>query len=87
MKGTMVETSPGTWYLRVYDRTADKQTRRTVKGSKRQAETELARFVAEVESGNAPMSGSSRWGSTWTGGWGRSPLRFSPVRSGLIGAG
>ncbi len=48
MKGTMVEADPGTWYLRVYDRIADRQVRRTVKGSKRQAETELARFVAEA---------------------------------------
>ena len=58
MKGTMVEADPGTWYLRVYDRIADRQVRRTVKGSKRQAETELARFVAEVDDGNAPMSGT-----------------------------
>ena len=58
MKGTMVEASPGIWYLRVYDRLAEKQLRRTVHGSKRQAETELARFVAEMDAGNAPMSGT-----------------------------
>jgi integrase len=54
----MVEARPGTWYLRVYDRIADKQLRRPVKGTKRHAQTELARFVAEVEAGNSPMSGT-----------------------------
>jgi integrase len=54
----MVEARTGTWYLRVYDRIADKQLRRTVTGSKRKAQTELARFVAEVEAGNRPMSGT-----------------------------
>jgi integrase len=58
VKGILVEARPGTWYLRVYDRTAEKQLRRTVRGTKRQAETELARFVAEVEAGNRPLSGA-----------------------------
>lgn len=58
MKGTMQEAKPGTWYLRVYDRIAEKQVRRTVHGTRRQAESELARFVAEVEAGTTPMSGT-----------------------------
>jgi integrase len=58
VKGSLQESSPGTWYLRVYDRLADKQVRRTFKGTRRQAESELARFVAAVEAGNAPMSGT-----------------------------
>ena len=58
MKGSLQESSPGTWYLRVYDRLADKQVRRTFKGTKRQAESELARFVADMEAGNTPMSGT-----------------------------
>ena len=58
MKGTMREATPGTWYLRVYDRIADKQLRWTFHGSRRQAESELARFVADLEAGNTPMSGT-----------------------------
>jgi integrase len=58
VRGSLQERSPGTWYLRVYDRLADKQVRRTFKGTKRQAESELARFVAEAEAGNTPMSGT-----------------------------
>jgi integrase len=47
----------GVWYLRVYDRVGEKQMRRTFRGTRRQAESELSRFVAEVEGGNAPASG------------------------------
>ncbi len=54
----MQEARPGVWYLRVYDRVGEKQLRRTFHGRKRQAESELSRFVAEVEGGNAPPSGS-----------------------------
>jgi integrase len=54
----MSEARPGVWYLRVYDRVAETQLRRTFKGSRRQAETELARFVAEVEDRLTPLSGS-----------------------------
>lgn len=57
MRGTMQEERPGTWYLRVYDRIGDRQLRRTFRGGKREAQRALATFVAEVEGGNAPMSG------------------------------
>ena len=58
MRGTMQEARSGVWYLRAYDRVGEKQLRRTVHGTKRQAESELSRFVAEVEGGNAPASGT-----------------------------
>lgn len=57
MRGTLEEIRPGTWYLRVYDRIADRQVRRTVRGSRREAESALAALVAEVEAGTAPMTG------------------------------
>lgn len=57
VRGTLRESRPGTWYLRVYDRIADRQVRRTFHGTRREAESALAVFVAEVEAGNAPMTG------------------------------
>ena len=62
-RGTMTERQPGVWRLRVvaaYDpRTGNpKQVSRTVKGSKREAQKALAKFVTEVESGNVPVSAS-----------------------------
>jgi integrase len=60
----MVERSPGTWRLRVFvgnDPATGhpRQVSRTFKGGKRQASTELARFVAAVEAGDAPVSGAT----------------------------
>ena len=49
MKGSLRGARPGTWNLKAYDRLAEKQVRRTFKGSRRQAESELGRLVAEVE--------------------------------------
>ena len=61
MRGTEVEKRPGVWHLRVYDRTSDRQVRRTVRGTERQAHTTLARFVMEAEddlftAGNATLT-------------------------------
>jgi integrase len=61
MRGTKVEKRPGVWHLRVYDRRSDRQVRRTVRGTERQADTALARFVMEVEddeftAGNATLT-------------------------------
>ena len=56
MRGTMTQRSPGTWRLRVvtgYDAEGrPQQLSRTVQGTKRQAQSALAKFVAEV--GQAP---------------------------------
>lgn len=57
MRGSLTEGRPGTWYLRVYDRIAARQVRRTFHGTRREAESALAAFVAEVEAGTAPMTG------------------------------
>ena len=63
MKGTMTERSPGTWRLRVYigdDPVTGRprQATRTFRGSKRQAQTTLAEFVAECSNGRLPVGGS-----------------------------
>jgi len=56
----MLERSPGTWRLRVFtgrDATGRPvQVTRTVKGTKRQAQSALAQFVAEVGAGSAPLA-------------------------------
>ena len=62
----MTERSVGTWRLRVvtgYDAAGrPQQLSRTVKGTKRQAQTALAKFVAEVEERRAPVSGTMTFG-------------------------
>ncbi|HEY2303643.1 MAG TPA: site-specific integrase [Acidimicrobiales bacterium] len=72
MKGTMVERSPGTWRLRVFvgnDPATGhpRQLSRTFNGGKRQASTELAKFVAAVEAGDAPVSGATTLGDLLDG--------------------
>jgi hypothetical protein len=56
----MLERTPGTWRLRVFTgRDAagrPVQVTRTFKGTKRQAQSALARFVSDVESGQAPLA-------------------------------
>lgn len=58
----MQETRPGVWRLRVVvgyrPDGQPRQASRTVKGSRRVAQSELSKFVTEVENGNAPMVGS-----------------------------
>lgn len=55
MRGTMVETRPGKWRLRVFvGRDVDGRVRhlnRTVAGTKREAQRELAKLVADIERG------------------------------------
>ena len=62
----MTRRSPGTWRLRVvtgYDAEGrPQQLSRTVQGTKRQAQSALAKFVAEVGQGTAPLSGSLTFG-------------------------
>lgn len=59
----MLERTPGTWRLRVFTgRDAvgrPVQVTRTFKGTKRQAQSALANFVADVERGQAPMAPST----------------------------
>ena len=66
MRGTTAERSTGTWRLRVvtgYDaEDRPQQLSRTVQGTKRQAQSALAKFVAEVGQGTAPLSGSLTFG-------------------------
>lgn len=62
-RGTMTERRPGVWRLRVvagYDpRTGNpKQVSRTVKGTKREAQRALAKFVTEVDSDQVAVSAS-----------------------------
>ena len=55
MRGTMIEARPGTWRLRVFvGRGADGRVRhlnRTIDGTKRDAQKELAKLIADVERG------------------------------------
>ena len=66
MKGTMSERGVGVWRLRVVTRyTLDGkpvQRSKTVKGTRRQAQTELARFVAEAEADTVAASGGITFG-------------------------
>jgi integrase len=65
MRGSMREYQgrPGVWRLKVvdgYDAAGrPHQLTKTFKGTKRQAESALATFVHEVESGNAPVGGDT----------------------------
>lgn len=69
----MTERSPGTWRLRVFTgynaAGRPQQISRTVKGTKRQAQTQMARFVAEVDEQRAPMSGAMTFGEFLTERW------------------
>jgi integrase len=63
MRGTKEERSPGVWRLRVFigrDPVTGnpKQLTRTLRGTKKQAETALAQFVTEVSNGNVPVAAS-----------------------------
>ncbi len=64
MRGTRTQRSPGVWRLRVFvgsDASTGnpRQLSRTFKGTKKQADTALAGFLAEVLNGTAPMAGSA----------------------------
>jgi integrase len=66
-RGTIVERSPGHWRLRVFvgrdPATGNpRQVSRTIYGTKRQAEKELARFVTEVEAGQVAADASTALG-------------------------
>ena len=56
----MLERTPGTWRLRVFTGRDGAgrpvQLTRTFKGGKRQAQSALAKFVSDVESGQAPLT-------------------------------
>ncbi len=73
MKGTLKEVRDGVWRLRVVDRYDAKgnphQLSKTVRGTKRQAETQLAAFVTQVENGQAPTSGSVTFGDYLQQSW------------------
>jgi integrase len=62
VRGTITETRPGVWRLRVvvgYRPDGQlRQASRTVRGPRRVAQSELAKLVAEVENDNAPMVGA-----------------------------
>lgn len=61
MKGTLKEVRPGVWRLRVVvgydDAGRPRQASRTFKGTRRAAQSELARFVADADSAVAPLTG------------------------------
>lgn len=62
MRGTITETRPGVWRLRVVvgyrPDGQPRQASRTVHGPRRVAQSELAKLVAQVENDNAPMVGA-----------------------------
>lgn len=70
MRGTMTQRRPGVWRLRVVTGSRPDgqpvQASRTVRGTKREAELALAKFVAEVDAGIAPVSGAMTFGSFLT---------------------
>jgi integrase len=64
MRGTRTQRSPGVWRLRVFvgsDAATGnpRQLSRTFKGTKKQADTALAGFLAEVVTGAAPLAGDT----------------------------
>jgi integrase len=64
MRGTRTQRSPGVWRLRVFvgsDASTGnpRQVSRTIKGTKEQADTALAGFLAEVMNGTAPVAGTA----------------------------
>ncbi len=62
VRGTIQETRPGVWRLRVVvgyrPDGQPRQASRTVHGTRRVAQSQLAKLVAEVENGNPPMIGA-----------------------------
>lgn len=63
MRGTKDERSPGVWRLRVFTGRDPvtgnpRQVTRTVRGTKKEADTALAQFVTEVTSGRLPVAAS-----------------------------
>jgi hypothetical protein len=60
MKGTTTERGPGVWRLRVLTGYTPEgrpvQRSKTVQGTKRAAQTELAKFVAEAQGGQVPVA-------------------------------
>ena len=66
MKGTMSERGAGVWRLRVLTgytlEGKPVQRSKTVKGNRRQAQTELAKFVAEAEAKSVAVSGAITFG-------------------------
>lgn len=61
MKGTMSQVRPGVWRLRVVvgygPDGRPRQASRTVKGNRREAQSELAKFIAEADTSAAPLMG------------------------------
>lgn len=74
MRGYLRQRAPGTWSFTVpagYDPVTGKARQRykTFRGSKREAEREMARFVSEVDTGQAVDAGrirSAAYLETWT---------------------
>jgi integrase len=66
MKGTMSERGAGVWRLRVLTGYTNDgkpvQRSKTVKGSRREAQTELAKLVAAAEAGDVAVSGAITFG-------------------------
>src|SRR5450755_2445950 len=63
VRGTKTEIRSGVWRLRAvvgYDpKTGNpRQVSKTIKGTSRTADSELARFVADVDAGSIPLSAS-----------------------------
>jgi integrase len=69
----MTERAKGVWRLRVVDGYdafgRPHQRSKTVRGTKREAETKLAEFVADVDRGVAPASGAMTYGHYLTESW------------------
>src|SRR5579872_6460927 len=73
MRGSKLERSPGVWRLRVFIGNHPvtgnpRQVTRTFRGTKREAETALSNFVADVVNGQAPIGGSVTLGE-YLDGW------------------
>ncbi len=62
MRGTIKEARPGVWRLRVVvgyrSDGQPRQASRTIRGTRRAAQGELAKFVVDVENANAPLVGA-----------------------------
>ena len=62
MRGTIQETRPGVWRLRVVvgyrPDGQPRQASKTVHGTRRAAQDELAKFLFEAQSGNTPLVGA-----------------------------
>ena len=62
MRGTMTEVRPGVWRLRVVvgylANGRPQQASKTIRGTKREAQSALSAFVADAEKGGVPLAGS-----------------------------